>query len=91
MVFSAVFTANFFNGLNTSAWTGWVFFAVFIGDVLVWIYTVSHDFSSQSGLFSDYYAYRLSTTLFLLDGSIPQYGVTTTSCSHQHYTGYPSL
>jgi hypothetical protein len=43
MVFAAVFTANFFNGLNTSAWTGWVFFAIFIGDVLVWIYTVNHD------------------------------------------------
>jgi phospholipid-translocating ATPase len=40
MVFAAVFAANFFNGLNTSAWTGWVFFAVFIGDVLVWVYTV---------------------------------------------------
>jgi phospholipid-translocating ATPase len=43
MVFSAVFTANFFNGLNTSAWTAWVFFAVFIGDVLVWVYTAVYN------------------------------------------------
>lgn len=40
MVFAAVFAANFFNGLNTSVWTGWVFFAVFIGDILLWVYTV---------------------------------------------------
>jgi len=41
MAFGAVFAANFFNGLNTSAWTGWVFFAIFIGDVLLCVYTVS--------------------------------------------------
>lgn len=41
MAFGAAFAANFFNGLNTSAWTVWVFFAVFIGDVLIWVYTVS--------------------------------------------------
>lgn len=41
MVFGAVFATNFYNGLNTSAWTAWVFFCVFIGDLLVWVYTVS--------------------------------------------------
>ena len=41
MVISAVMTANLFNGLNTSVWTAWVFFAVFLGIVLVWLYTVS--------------------------------------------------
>lgn len=41
MVISAVIVTNLFNGLNTNVWTGWVFFAVFIGIVLVWIYTVS--------------------------------------------------
>ncbi|KAK7455126.1 hypothetical protein VKT23_010997 [Stygiomarasmius scandens] len=43
MVFAAVMTANLFNGLNTSFWSGWVFFAVFIGIVLVWIYTAVYD------------------------------------------------
>lgn len=42
MVIAAVFTANLCNGLNTNVWTAWVFFAVFLGIVLVWIYTVSH-------------------------------------------------
>jgi phospholipid-translocating ATPase len=40
MVISAAVAANLFNGLNTRVWTGWVFFAVFIGIVLIWAYTV---------------------------------------------------
>jgi hypothetical protein len=40
MVVAAVTTANLFNGLNTHAWTGWVWFAVLIGIILVWAYTV---------------------------------------------------
>ena len=40
MVFVAVFAANFFNDLNTSAWNGWVNFAVFLSDVLLLFYTV---------------------------------------------------
>lgn len=46
MAFGAVFAANFFNGLNISAWTAWVFFAVFIGDALIWIYTVSYELAA---------------------------------------------
>ena len=42
MVIAAVLTANLFNGLNTNVWTGWVFFAVALGNVLLWIYTVSN-------------------------------------------------
>jgi len=41
MVFSAVLTVNMFNGLNTNVWTGWVFFAVALGNVLLWCYIVS--------------------------------------------------
>lgn len=33
--------ANMYNGLNTNVWTGWVFFAVFLGIVLIWLFTVS--------------------------------------------------
>ncbi|TFK30277.1 phospholipid-translocating ATPase [Coprinopsis marcescibilis] len=43
MAFAAAFTANFFNGLNTNTWTGWVFFAVFFGDVFIWLYTVVYN------------------------------------------------
>lgn len=41
MAIAAVLAANLFNGLNTYAWTGWVFFAVAVGPVLVLAYTVS--------------------------------------------------
>lgn len=37
----AAMVANAYNGLNTAAWTGWVFFAVLIGPILIWAYTVS--------------------------------------------------
>lgn len=40
MVLAAVMAANLFNGLNTNVWTAWVFFAVWIGTILVWAYTV---------------------------------------------------
>lgn len=40
MVISAAVVANLFNGLNTRVWTGWVFFSVFIGIILIWAYTV---------------------------------------------------
>ena len=41
MVISAVLTVNFYNGLNTNVWTGWVFFAVALGNILILCYTVS--------------------------------------------------
>lgn len=41
MAIAAVLAANLFNGLNTYAWTGWVFFAVALGPVLILAYTVS--------------------------------------------------
>ena len=40
MVIAAATTANLFNGLLTRVWTVWVFAAVFIGIVLIWVYTV---------------------------------------------------
>jgi len=46
MAIAAVLTANLCNGLNTSVWTGWVFFATFLGVVLVWIYTAIYSLIS---------------------------------------------
>jgi len=43
MVIAAVFTVNFFNGLNTNVWTGWVFFAVILGNVLILCYTGAYS------------------------------------------------
>lgn len=43
MVLATVTIANLYNGLNTWAWTGWVWFAVFFGIAFVWIYTVCNS------------------------------------------------
>jgi len=43
MAVSAVTAANLFNGMNTAAWTGWVFFAVALGIVIVWVYTAAYS------------------------------------------------
>jgi len=51
MVISAVFVANFFNGLETNVWTGWVFFAVALGNVLILLYTAVYS-SVSPGWFS---------------------------------------
>jgi len=46
MVVSAVLAANLFCGLNTSAWTGWIWFATFLGIVLIWLYTAIYSIIS---------------------------------------------
>ncbi|KZT27329.1 phospholipid-translocating ATPase [Neolentinus lepideus HHB14362 ss-1] len=43
MAVAAVMAANLFNGMNTGVWTGWVFFAVGIGILLVWAYTAIYS------------------------------------------------
>jgi uncharacterized membrane protein YesL len=47
MVVATVTVVNLFNGLNTAAWTGWVFFAVSFGIVLCWGFTVSKHYSTD--------------------------------------------
>jgi len=62
MTFSAIWVANLFNGLNTSVWTWWVFFAVFLGIVLVYLYTAIYAIISPGWFITD--VYGLDTFLF---------------------------
>jgi len=39
MALSAVMVANMYTGFNATAWSGWIFFAVFLGIVIVWVFT----------------------------------------------------
>ncbi|OCH92242.1 phospholipid-translocating P-type ATPase [Obba rivulosa] len=55
MVFAAAIAASLFNGLNTNVWTGWVFFAVAIGPVLLWVYTAVYNAIPPSQISSDIY------------------------------------
>ncbi|KAG5643212.1 hypothetical protein DXG03_001330 [Asterophora parasitica] len=47
MAIVAVMVANIFTGFSATAWNAWVFFAVFIGIVIVWLFTVSLALASQ--------------------------------------------
>jgi phospholipid-translocating ATPase len=49
MVLSTVLAVNLFNGLNTTAWTGWVWFSVLLGIVLCWGFTVSEPMARRFG------------------------------------------
>ncbi|KZT35488.1 phospholipid-translocating P-type ATPase [Sistotremastrum suecicum HHB10207 ss-3] len=55
MVISAVMVVNAFNGLNTYAWSGWVWFAVLIGPVLVWLFTVVYSAIAPGWFYTDVY------------------------------------
>jgi len=43
MVVAAVMCVNAFHGISTAAWTGWVWFAVTIGVILIWLYTAVYS------------------------------------------------
>ncbi|QRW01507.1 phospholipid-translocating P-type ATPase [Ceratobasidium sp. AG-Ba] len=55
MVVATVMAVNAFNGLNTRAWTGWVWFAVTIGVVLVWAYTAIYSLITPSAFYTPAY------------------------------------
>ncbi|KAF8205548.1 phospholipid-translocating ATPase [Mycena galopus ATCC 62051] len=55
MAVAAVLTANLYNGLNTAVWTGWVFFAMFLGIVLVWLYTAIYSLISPGWFYTPVY------------------------------------
>ncbi|KAJ7029355.1 phospholipid-translocating ATPase [Mycena alexandri] len=46
MAIAAVLSVNLFNGLNCNVWTWWVFFAVYLGIVLIWVYTAIYSIIS---------------------------------------------
>ena len=78
MIISAVMCVNIFNGLNAAAWTGWVFFAVFIGIILIWAYTVRAK-SVLLGTKFTHSSHRLSIPLSLRDNSMSLSSTSFTS------------
>ncbi|KAI1791774.1 hypothetical protein LXA43DRAFT_888661, partial [Ganoderma leucocontextum] len=83
MVIAAVMAADLFNGLNTHVWTGWIFFAVLLGIVLVWAYTAIYSiispgwfvtpvFGNDHYLFTSAYFY-FSIILVVVLALLPRY------------------
>jgi len=69
MVISAVMVVNAFHGLCTSAWTGWVWFAVTIGVILVWIYTAIYSIIPPKTFYTPVYGndhYLFQSAFFYL-------------------------
>lgn len=89
MVISAVFVANCFNGLQTNVWTGWVFFAVALGNVLILLYTVSQASEANCDGITQPLR-RPSTTASLLGGSTLLCTEITTSCGPLRISGSAS-
>lgn len=83
MVLATVTIANLYNGLNTWAWTGWVWFAVFFGIAFVWIYTVIYSAISPASFVTtvygnNYFLFRspifwFSVTFVILLSLLPRY------------------
>ncbi|KAF5331003.1 hypothetical protein D9619_005242 [Psilocybe cf. subviscida] len=46
MAISAVLVVNIFTGINGTAWTAWLFFAVFVGIVVEWVFTAIYSLIS---------------------------------------------
>ncbi|KAL1664577.1 hypothetical protein GGF50DRAFT_101685 [Schizophyllum commune] len=75
MAVAAVMVANLYNGLNTKVWTGWVFFAVLIGIVLVWGYTAIYTTIAPGWFYTPVYGnYR-----FLFESPYFWFGVLLTT------------
>ncbi|WWD21912.1 hypothetical protein CI109_106400 [Kwoniella shandongensis] len=54
-VIGAVMVANLFSGLNIEAWTGWVWFAVWVGPFLVWVFTAIYSIIPPSSFYTGVY------------------------------------
>jgi phospholipid-translocating ATPase len=40
MLMSSAMVANIYTGFDAMAWTAWLFFAVFIGLIILWLFAV---------------------------------------------------
>ena len=58
MAIAAVLVTNIFTGFTATAWTWWIFFAVFIGIVVQWVFTVRYN---KPLIHNDCLAYMIDT------------------------------
>ncbi|CAE6428267.1 hypothetical protein ACGC1H_000702 [Rhizoctonia solani] len=76
MVVATVMCVNAFNGLNTRAWTGWVWFAVTIGVILVWAYTAIYSLIRPSAFYTPAYG----NTYYLFRSAYFWFGIPIAFC-----------
>ncbi|KAG6833084.1 hypothetical protein H0H87_011495 [Tephrocybe sp. NHM501043] len=66
MAVVAVMIANIFTGFSATAWNAWVFFAVFIGILVVWLFTIIYSVLTPGYLVTNLYGsyYILFTSVY---------------------------
>ncbi|GLB34572.1 putative cation transport ATPase (P-type) (TC 3.A.3) family, type IV subfamily protein [Lyophyllum shimeji] len=69
MAVVSVMVANIFTGFSATAWNAWVFFAVFIGIIIVWLFTIIYSLISPgyavTSLYGNYYLLFTSAYFWL--------------------------
>lgn len=55
MAVGAVMIANLFSGLNIDAWSWWVVFGVWVGPVLIWLFTAIYSVIPPSSFYTGVY------------------------------------
>ncbi|WWC67489.1 uncharacterized protein I206_101397 [Kwoniella pini CBS 10737] len=55
MVMGAVMVANLFTGLNIDSWTGWTYFGILFGPVLIWLFTAIYSIIPPSSFYTGVY------------------------------------
>jgi len=55
MALAGTLVANLYTGFNSTAWTAWLFFAVSIGLIVEWLYTVIYSAISPSSIVTQVY------------------------------------
>ncbi|KAG6902242.1 hypothetical protein C0995_002614 [Termitomyces sp. Mi166 len=69
MALTAVMIVNIFTGFSAKAWNAWIFFLVFIGIVIVWIFTIIYSSISPgyavTHLYGSYYILLTSPYFWL--------------------------
>jgi hypothetical protein len=65
MAIAAVMVTDLFVGLETYVWTAWVFFAVFAGIIIIWVYTVGDFLAFYNAGLQRNHVCRPYTRLFL--------------------------
>ncbi|CAE7183194.1 unnamed protein product, partial [Rhizoctonia solani] len=76
MVVATVMAVNAFNGMNTRAWTGWVWFAVTIGVILVWAYTAIYSLIRPGAFYTPAYG----NTYYLFRSAYFWFGIPVAFC-----------
>lgn len=92
MAIAAVMVADLYTGFSATAWSGWIFFAVYLGIVIVWVFTVSVQDLHPLSIYDVFNVDRRPSILLfhrVMESLLSM--ETLTSSSTRHTSGFVSL